>query len=132
MHTALVPLLACVALAAAQDPVSPADEAPLETRSYSIPETRLVRARFESAEAHAAAGRHGEAIVELQRILVEHPSELLPGERPTSDLGHRSDQPVHPGAAQRARARLFALPAEARTLYAERHEPDAARALAAA
>ncbi|MBL8860510.1 MAG: PQQ-binding-like beta-propeller repeat protein [Planctomycetes bacterium] len=117
------------ATAAAQVRGNAADEPPVETHSFSLPDTRLVRALFESAEAHAAARRWREAIAEYQRILEDHRGDLLGAERPRNASGHVSDQPVHPGAAQRVRDRLFELPPEARALYAERHGRDARLAL---
>jgi len=126
--SALVPSLlaaATLVVTARQDPVERYDEAPTETHSFSLPDTRLVRALYESAEEHTAARRWREALTDYQRILEDHAGDLLPGERPRNTTGHVSDQLVHPGAAQRVRDRLFQLPMEARALYAERHGREA-------
>lgn len=124
---ALLPNLLAVAtwVAAPQVPIERYDEAPTETHSFSLPDTRLVRALYESAEGHTAARRWREALGDYQRILEDHAGDLLPGERPRNTTGHVSDQLVHPGAAQRVRDRLFELPLEARALYAERHGREA-------
>lgn len=108
----------------------PPAEAPVETTAFSIPETLLVRGLYERAMGHVEARRFGEAIADLQTILEKHEGELLPGERPKSKAGRASEGLVHAGAAQRARLALFGLPHEAVTSYRERHENEAARALA--
>ncbi len=101
------------------------DEQPQETHSFSLPDTRLVRALYDGAEEHVAARRWREAIAEYQKILEDHAGDLLPGERPRNSLGNMSDQPVHPGAAQRVRERLFEMPYEARNAYVQRYGRDA-------
>ncbi len=116
---------------ARQDPAE-LNEVPVETRSFSLPNTRLVLALHASAERHLEARRWSEALTDLQRILEDHSGDLLGGERPQNTLGHASDQPVHPGAAHRVRERLFELPAEARELYVQRHGREARAAFDAA
>lgn len=126
-------LLAAPAVArSAQAPIPTGEEAPLETHTFSLPDTRLVRAIHQSAEEHVAARRWREAIADYQKILEDHAGDLLPGERPRNSLGHASDQPVHPGAARRVRERLFELPLEARDLYVQRYGRDARAAFDAA
>ena len=126
-------LAALIAAAPArQDPVDVYEETSTETHSFSLPDTRLVRAIYASAEEHAAARRWREALADYQRILEDHAGDLLPGERPRNSTGHVSDQLTHPGAAQRVRDRLFELPAEARALYSERHGREARGAFEAA
>ncbi len=129
---ALILALWPLAPSAPQDPSPPDAEAAVETRTFSLPDTRLVQALHHSAEGHIAARRWSEALADLQRILEDHAGDLLAGERPRNSLGHVSDQPVHPGAAHRVRERLFELPAEARALYVERHGAEAEAALGAA
>ncbi len=115
-----------------QAPIRPDEEAPLETHSFSLPDTRLVRAIYDKAEEHVAARRWREAVAEYQKILEDHAGDLLPGERPRNSLGHISDQPVHPGAAQRVRERLFELPFDAQGIYVQRYGRDAQTAFDAA
>lgn len=124
----LIPTLAPRASA----PIVQDEEAPLETHTFSLPDTRLVRAIHDSAEEHVAARRWREAIADYQKILEDHAGDLLPGERPRNAVGHASDQLVHPGAARRVRERLFELPQEARDLYAQRFGRDAGAAFEAA
>jgi len=133
-HLLAVSLLAAAPsmLASAAAPTPQGEEAPLETHTFSLPDTRLVRAIHASAEEHVAARRWREAIADYQKILEDHAGDLLPGERPRNSLGHASDQPVHPGAARRVRERLFELPREARELYVQRFGRDARTAFESA
>ncbi|MCY2958641.1 MAG: PQQ-binding-like beta-propeller repeat protein [Planctomycetota bacterium] len=127
LHAIATTLLAAAPARApyVQAPIPQGDEAPLETHTFSLPDTRLVRAVHASAEEHRAARRWREAIADFQKILEDHAGDLLPGERPRNTIGHASDQPVHPGAAQRVREQLFELPLEARELYVQRYGRDA-------
>ncbi len=99
-----------------------------DAKSFSIPETRQARALFDRAQTHLAAERWPEAIADLQELVVEHRGDLLAREAPAPDRAP-SLQPVHPGVADAARRALFALPAEARELYADRFAADADAAL---
>jgi outer membrane protein assembly factor BamB/tetratricopeptide (TPR) repeat protein len=83
---------------------------------------------MDRAAEHAAAGRYGEALSELQAVIEEHRGDLLAAERPVAPGAGASAQPVHPGAARRARERLLRLPPEARALYRQRYEHDASLA----
>ena len=108
-----------------------ADEPPVETRSFAIPDTRYARALVDSARGHIAAERWAEAIATLQELILEHRGEVL-GATTREAHGKRSRQPVHPGAAETAHALLLGLPAQARQLYADRYGLDAERAFEAA
>jgi outer membrane protein assembly factor BamB len=101
----------------------------VEVKSFALPETRAARALFERAEQHAGAKRFPEAIALYQALIEEHAGDVLAAERPAGANGRSSQQPVHPGAAQRARERLFALPPAARELYRDRYEAEARSAL---
>jgi outer membrane protein assembly factor BamB len=101
----------------------------VEVKSFALPETRAARALFERAEQHAGAGRFAEAMAHYQALIEEHAGDVLAAERPAGANGRTSQQPVHPGAAQRARERLFALPPAARALYRDRYEAEARSAL---
>jgi hypothetical protein len=116
--------------AVAQDPgpTGPDTEVAVDPNLFSIPETLLVRALYERAQGHLAAQRYNEAIADLQTILEEHKGDILPGERPRSKSGRMSEGLVHAGAPVRASALLASLPNEARKLYRDRYEVDAARA----
>lgn len=96
-----------------------------EPRPFRIPDHGAAKSSMDRADEHAAAGRFGEAITELQGVLEDHRGDLLPSERPLVDGRDPSAQPVFPGAARRARERLLRLPPEARALYCERFEHDA-------
>lgn len=98
-----------------------------ETRFFSLPMSRDARELAVTVGEHLAAGRHGEAIDLLGRMLEEHRGEVLPEE--WSDSERRSQYPSYPGAAQWALRQLLALPEEARELYRARYEPRAAKAL---
>ena len=118
----LSPLAAGAAGAAGQE-AQRVPEPGTPVRSFSIPDTRQGRALFERAGAHVAAERWAEAIADLQALIVEHRGDLLGPSREASD-GTPSQQPIHLGVAEAARATLLALPAEARALYAgQGHEP---------
>ncbi|HVS10112.1 MAG TPA: hypothetical protein VMS76_09585, partial [Planctomycetota bacterium] len=77
----------------------------VEVKSFALPETRVARALFERAEQHAGAKRFAEAIALYQALIEEHAGDVLAAERPAGANGRSSQQPVHPGAAQRARER---------------------------
>jgi outer membrane protein assembly factor BamB len=126
-------LLACVAAAAsqasAQDGARRPPEEAQEVRSFALPDTRAARATETSVEGHIAAHRWSEALNDLQTLLEDERGDVLPGTRVIEGRARRSQEPVHMGAAERARRRLFELPNEARALYRERHENDARAAL---
>ncbi len=105
---------------AGQDPAasSPGDED--EMHAFTIPETRAAKARLANAEEHLAAQRWSEAIDELEKLIEEHRGEMLGAERKLRGRTRPSQEPVHMGASARAREMLFALPAEARSLYQAR------------
>ncbi len=103
----------------------PAAQDAQQTQSFSIPDTRATRALADSVQGHIAARRWSDAIRALQQMLEDHRGDVLAPERPKSAAGRPSEQPVHAGAAQRARAGLWSLPLEARRLYRERHEAEA-------
>jgi outer membrane protein assembly factor BamB len=119
------------AIAPAQDGARRASEDPQEVRSFALPDTRAARATEASVEGHIAAHRWSEALNDLQTLLEDQRGDVLPGSRALAGGARRSQQPVHVGAAERARRRLFQLPNEARVMYRERHEIDAQAALAA-
>jgi outer membrane protein assembly factor BamB len=125
----LVLVAACATPAAARQL---ADEKPVDTTNFSIPETLLVRALYERATGHIEARRFSEAIADLQTIIEKHEGELLPGEYPPSPSGNASEGRVHAGASTRARAALLALPLDAKEQYRKRYEVEAAAALGVA
>jgi len=69
---------AASAIGFAQAPVPTDAEAPLQTHAFSLPDTRLVRALYDSAEEHVAARRWREALADYQKILEDHAGDLLP------------------------------------------------------
>lgn len=109
--------------------VSSDAEDALETHTFSLPDTRLARALFDSAQGHVAARRWSEAISDLQKILDEHRGDVLAAERPATPEGRLSEESVYPGAALRARRALENLPVEGRKLYRDRYEIEATEAL---
>ncbi|MFT7668815.1 MAG: outer membrane protein assembly factor BamB [Planctomycetota bacterium] len=91
---------------------------------FSIPSTRAAAARAERARTHLAAERWNEAIEDLQVLIEEHRSELIP----LSGRGDR-DSPLHHGAAGWAASMLLDLPPAARELYERRYSRHANAAL---
>lgn len=104
------------------------DEEEIETRSFSLPDTRASRALAQRIEEHRAAGRWNEAAADLQRLIEDHARDLLGAARP-APLGRPSQQDVHAGAGPWAERQLFDLPPEGRRAYRERFGPAAERAL---
>lgn len=94
-----------------------------ESRGFSIPNTRAVRALVDSIEGHIKARRWPEALSELQRIIRDHDGDLLGAEFTFN--GSASQRPVHRGASEYARRRLLGLPKEARAAYVQLYEADA-------
>lgn len=131
MKLPLAPLLLALygPIVHAHAPADPAAQDALQTQSFSIPDSRATRALADSVQGHIAARRWSDAIGGLQLFLEDHRGDVLAAERPKATSGRLSQQPVHPGAAQRARAGLWSLPPEARRLYRERHEAEARAAL---
>jgi outer membrane protein assembly factor BamB/tetratricopeptide (TPR) repeat protein len=121
----LLPLLAVLTPLMAS--ARPQDDDRSETRFFSLPMSRDARELAATAREHLEAGRHGEGIDLLGRLLEEHRGEVLPVE--WNGSGWRSQFPSYPGAAQWALRELLALPEEARELYRARYEPRAALAL---
>jgi outer membrane protein assembly factor BamB/tetratricopeptide (TPR) repeat protein len=122
-------LVGAPGVAAAQERTKKtAQEEAFEARSFSIPNTQYAKSLYERAQAHLAARRWSEALADLQQLLEEHRGDVLPG-RNVDSAGHKSQQPLHPGAAEAARRRLLELPAEARKLYADRYGGAAEEAL---
>ncbi len=107
------------------------DDEDVETRSFSLPDTRASRALAQRAEEHRAAGRWNEAAADLQRLIDDHARDLLGPSRP-APRGRPSQQDVHAGAALWAERQLFELPPEGRLAYRERFGAAAERALAEA
>jgi outer membrane protein assembly factor BamB len=105
------------------------DEEVVESRSFSIPDTRYARSLHERALAHIAAERWTEAIADLQELIEDHRGEVLAATS-TDGNGEPSLFPFHTGAADEARAILLALPQRARQLYSDRYGNDARLALA--
>jgi outer membrane protein assembly factor BamB/tetratricopeptide (TPR) repeat protein len=99
-----------------------------DVRTFSIPDTRAAGALAERAQDHLDARRWHEALADLQRLLEEHPNDLLGAERPRAQ-GRPSQQDVHRGAAEWALAELEGLEGEARELYRDQHGRDADAAL---
>ena len=107
------------------------EEAPVETRSFAIPDTRYAAALMHEARRHVEAERWLEAIADLQELILEHRGEVLGATRPELN-GSPSRQDVHAGAAEEARKMLLALPRAARAMYADRYEQSAQAELDAA
>jgi outer membrane protein assembly factor BamB len=118
--------------AGSQDASPSPREDPQNVKSFALPDTRAARARAASAEGHIAAQRWSEALNALQILLEDHRGDVLPGTREPLKGAAPSQQPVYPGAAERARERLLDLPREAREMYREQHENDGRLALDAA
>ncbi len=103
-------------------------EASGDVRVFAIPETRDARALRDRAEGHIQSERWLEAVLDLQRLILNHSSDVLSA-RSRDNLDRVSLYDVHPGAATWATERLGSLPAPALKLYTERFEKNAEAAL---
>ncbi len=123
---ALAALAALAALGAAPAAQEDPDEA-LRSQPFALPLARDARTLAERARDHVQARRWSEALADLQRLVEEHSSDVLPPQWRASE--RPSIYAAHPGAGAWARATLEGLPQDARKLYRERYEPQARQAL---